>query len=76
MLADTLFERGLPRHQLEPDTVVNHGKAAGGEISLSDQPSADMLSRLSPHKAKPALGRHHTADAGDFGLYKPLQQVL
>lgn len=32
MLADALFERWLPRHELEADTVVDHGKTAGGEI--------------------------------------------
>lgn len=76
MLADAPFERWLPRHEQEADTVVNHGKTAGGEIGRSDQPAADMLSSLSLYKAQPALGRHHTADAGDFGLFQALEQVL
>nr|WP_263495472.1 hypothetical protein [Mesorhizobium sp. CO1-1-8] len=76
MLADALFERWLPRPELEADTVVNHGKTAGGEICRPDQPAADKLTSLSPYKAQPALGHRHTADAGDFGLFESLQQIL
>jgi len=32
VLADALFEHGLPRHQLETDAVIDHGEAAAGEL--------------------------------------------
>src|SRR5882757_5848848 len=31
MLAELLFEGGAPRHQLEAETIVDHGESAGGQ---------------------------------------------
>ena len=37
VLADTLVEDGLPRHELEADAVIDHGEAAAGELGGADK---------------------------------------
>jgi hypothetical protein len=36
MLPDALSEKGVPWHPLETDAVIDHGKAAAGELGGAD----------------------------------------
>lgn len=70
VLADTLGEDGLPRHELEGDAVVNHSEAATGEAGPPDEPPADVLARIARSECQSTFGRHLTAETGDLGLFK------
>lgn len=45
VLADALVEYGLPRHELETDAVIDHGKAAAGKLGRADRRTDIFLPR-------------------------------
>ena len=62
MLADALVEHGLPRHQLEADSVLDHGEAAAGEAGdAGERPltySPALLACRSDRARLPSACRH------------------
>jgi integrase len=65
-LADTLVEDRLPRHQAEPEPVVDHGVAPAGEIGRTRERAADVLSGLRRLEGATALFRHLLPDPLDL----------
>jgi hypothetical protein len=43
LLSELLLERRTPRHELEPDRVIDHGEAAGRERDPLAVDARDML---------------------------------
>ncbi len=46
MLVEALFQNGLPGHELEADSVLNHGEAPAGEIGDARQPAGNIFAGL------------------------------
>lgn len=63
MLTDAFVENGLPGHELEAETVVDHGEAPAGKISNVCQPAVHIFPRLAGREGQPALGRQLPTDA-------------
>src|SRR5258708_35112934 len=43
MATELLLQRWRPRHQTEPEAVIDHGEATGGEVEASCVSSGHML---------------------------------
>ena len=57
MLAELLFEGGAPRHQLEAETIVDHGELAGGQRDPLPIGLRDVLAFRGWVMREPRLGR-------------------
>jgi hypothetical protein len=58
VLADPLFEYRPPRHQAEPEPVVDHGVAPAYEIGRPRERAADVFAGLGRPESEAALLRH------------------
>jgi hypothetical protein len=43
MLVETLFQNGLPGHELEAQSVLDHGEAPAGESRDVRQPAGNIV---------------------------------
>src|SRR5665213_530736 len=64
VLTDALVENGLPRHELEADAIIDHGKAAARELGGADKRAADIFAGLGGGERQTAFGSHGFADTG------------
>ena len=68
-MAELLFERGRPGHELEAEAVVDHGEAAGGEREALAVSPGDVLAGGSLVEGLAALGSQLFAQG--FNLTAP-----
>lgn len=66
MLVETLFQDRLPGHELEAQSVLDHGEAPAGEIGDARQPARDILAGLGRAVGQATLGGHLFADSIDL----------
>jgi len=76
MLADALVEHGLPRHQLEAGAVIDHGKAAAGELGGTDKRAADIFAGLGGGERQTAFGSHGLSDGGHLRTLQIGDKIL
>src|SRR5450432_3569803 len=76
VLADTAVEHGLPRHQLETDAVIDHGKAAARELGGANKRAADVLAGLGGGERQTAFGSHGLADTSDLRTLQIGDKIL
>ena len=62
MLAELLFERGRPGHELKAKAVVQHGEAAGGERDTLPVGAGDILAAAGAIECLAGVGREPFAD--------------
>jgi len=70
MLTDALFEDGLPRDELEAQSVLDHGEAPADEGGDARQPPGHIFPRPAWHIGQAALGRHLPANVIDLLPFK------
>ena len=68
------FERGRPGHQLEPQPVVDHGEAAGGQGETPAIGARDMLAACSPVERQAGLMGKPLGQITDLALAQPVEQ--
>jgi len=64
VLADALFENGLPRHQLETDAVIDHSEATArelGDAKCSPLRAGTIVDTYTGEKMIPFVGTPSTA---------------
>jgi hypothetical protein len=49
VLPDSLLEDRLPRHQLEPKSVLDHGEASADEASDAGETATDIIAGICWH---------------------------
>src|ERR1700730_6829029 len=76
MLADTLVEHGLPRHQLETDAVINHSEAAARELGGADKRAADIFAGLGGGELETSFGSHGLADTSHLRTLQIGDKIL
>src|SRR5262249_21500370 len=76
VLADLLFEDGLPGHELEAEPVLHHGEASAGERGDTRKAAGDIFAGLAWGVGQAALGRHGLADTLHLAGLKPGDKVL
>ena len=66
MLVETLLQYGLPGHELEAKSVLDHGEAPASEIGDARQPAGDIFAGPRRAVGQPALGGHLFDDSLDL----------
>ena len=66
MLTDALVEDGLPRHKLEAESILDHGKPAADEAGNAGKLPSDIFAGFAWPVGQAAVSRHLLADALDL----------
>jgi hypothetical protein len=61
-----LSRSGLPGHELEAETVVDHGEAATDEVGDFSETAADVVAGSHRKVGQPSLSRRLLADPFDL----------
>src|SRR5262249_43759446 len=69
-LTDALFENRLPRHQLEAQSVLDHGETSACKRGSASEAAADIFAHFARRERQAALGGHLTARALHLALLK------
>src|ERR1700720_3936942 len=76
MLSEALLQRGLPRDETEPHTIVDHGEPPAGELGRADDLSREIVARNGGLPCPSAFCRQCPAGALDLAAFKPLDEVF
>ena len=69
------FERGRPRHQLEPEAIADHREPAGGKAQAALVDAAHCVTCQKRLKGKAGLFRQAGSCLGEFPLLEEGQQI-
>ncbi len=63
VLVEPVLQDRLPRHELEPKPVLDHGEAPAGEVGDARQSADHILAQPGRGVGQATLGRHLFTDA-------------